>query len=103
MSFNTGIFFVPLGVCDLVLFVISIIWTICSRGLLKAFSLQRQLFFCMGLNRFIRMIQLLLIYQICSSTSKESYCETLSHINQALDLSASLLNLTTYLTLAMFW
>eukprot|EP01080_Neovahlkampfia_damariscottae_P002718 gene2718-3914_t len=103
MSINTSLFFIPLGIFDFILFVIAIIWTICSRGLLKAFSLQRQLFFCMGLNRFIRVIQILLIYQICPITNKAHYCETLSHVAQALDLTASLLNLTTYLTLAMFW
>lgn len=107
MSVNFTTFF--LGVVFLVGTVISSVWMLSLRGILrKQIFLQRSLFLFITLAYFTRTLQHLVLNQICPGKGKgisdEPICEVwLTHLNQFFDLLAQSFNFIVYLILSCFW
>lgn len=96
--------FLFLGVANLCITILSLIWLLGTFLRKRQFTLQFQLFFFLSMNRLCRTINLLVFSQICAfSRTKMVYCLFIMRFYQTLDLLASALNFSAFLTLVSFW
>lgn len=96
--------FLFLGIANLFITILSFFWLLFVFLRKTQFTLQFQLFFFLSMNRLCRTINLLVISQICAfSRTDQIYCLVMMRFFQSIDLLATALNFSSFLTLVSYW